>query len=344
MSDAVPDVTLMHISDLHFGEIDPSTGDATVSPVVRRLLANTTLFDGVAGHHARGLQHLEQFWRILRTREPNAEIVVSGDITSCGGSQELGNADAFLSGTLNMPFGPLGLRFPGWVRRRIPGNHDHWPGRPVILGQPNASVASSLLSGYPYIRTIGRGSGRPIHLIAVNSDSDVRPRGMQRLLAIGSFQTQLVKATAALAKLTEPGIRVLVIHHSWNRTKGPLSMAAASRGALQQFLDQESISIILTGHMHTPLIKRFAAGASGSAKWPVWECRCGTTTQIDKISYAAKSVLGKFPLRSWPANSLLIHRISEDSAGTHWNVETFVRGRSGFVTLGSKGKKAIAVP
>jgi predicted phosphodiesterase len=345
MPEPIPRVTLMQISDLHVGEIDPSTGDAAVSPLVRNLIANTTWFDGVLGHHARGLQHLHKFWKKIRTEEdPNAQVVVSGDVTSCGGSNEFDNANAFLGSKLSMPFGPIGLSFPNWQKHAIPGNHDHWPGKPIILGGPNASVASAFLSGYPNVQTILRGSGRPIHLISINTDSDVDPRGRYRLFAIGSFQTQLVAAKTQLSQLEGNGIRVLVLHHSWHKKKGVLRISRASRGALDQFLDQENISIIMTGHVHTPLIRCFTVGAiPHSSKLRVWECRCGTTTQVDKISYAAKSIFGRFPLRKWPSNSLLVHRITEHPDSTEWNVETYVRSRSGFDTVGPKGRKTIRI-
>jgi 3',5'-cyclic AMP phosphodiesterase CpdA len=345
MPEPIPRVTLMQISDLHFGEIDRFTGDAVVTPLARRLTANTSCFDGVLGHHARGLQHLDQFWRKIRTEEdPDAQVVVSGDVTSCGGWNEFSNADTFLSSTLSMPFGAVGLGFPMWQQQAIPGNHDHWPGKPVILGKPNPTVASSFLSGYPRVRSIRRGSGRPIHLITINTDSDVHPRGRHRLFAIGNFQSQLVAAKSKLSALEEKGIRVLALHHSWHKKKGFLRISRASRGALEQFLEQESISIILTGHVHTPLVRHFTVSREPSphAAMRIWECRCGTTTQIDKISYAAKSFLWRFPSRdNWPSNSLLVHRILEDDAGIRWSVETYVRSRSGFVSTGAKERKTI---
>jgi 3',5'-cyclic AMP phosphodiesterase CpdA len=348
MPEAIPRVTLMQISDLHFGEIDRFTGDALVSPLARRLIANTTCFDGVLGHHARGLQHLDQFWRKIRAEEdPEAQVVVSGDVTSCGGWDEFSNANKFLASKLAMPFGAVGLSFPAWRQQAIPGNHDHWPGRPVILGKPNKTVARTFLSGYPRVRSIRRGSGRPIHLVTINTDSDVRPLGRHRLFAIGSFQSQLAAAKTQLSAMEETGVRVLALHHSWHKKNGFLRISRASRGALEQFLEQESISIILTGHVHTPLVRHFTVSSAPSPQsaMRVWECRCGTTTQIDKISYAAKSFLSGFPSRkNWPSNSLLVHRVHEDGAGIRWNVETYVRSRSGFVSAGARECKTIRLP
>jgi 3',5'-cyclic AMP phosphodiesterase CpdA len=339
VAEDISPVTLVQISDLHFGPLDPATGNAKPSPLVRKLIANTTWFDGVLGHHARGLEHLARFWNTLRTQEPHARLIVSGDLTTCGALVEFSTADAYLSAKLHMPFGPIGLDFPSWRDFAIPGNHDHWPGAATIFGNPIPAVKSKYLSGYPVIQTIPRPGAAPIHLVRINTDSDVDPHGLHRFLAIGDFQTQLVTAQTRLAALTEPGIRVLLLHHSWHK-RGVLALARASRGALAQFLEQESIRVILTGHVHTPWVKPFDLPVKGSKPYRVHECRCGTTTQIDKMTYDTKSLLGEFPIRpKWPANTLLVHRITGSAAGNAvWRVEIYVRSRGGFTPIKSQPK------
>lgn len=326
-------ITLMHISDLHIGELDPSTGDADMGPVMRFMSTNTPLFDGLLGHHATGLQHLESFWSRLLADNPGAEVVVSGDVTRWGGWGELNNAHAFLGGMLNAPFGKTGLQFSSWRKRAIPGNHDHWPGVPHVVGPPDPSVKKAFLDNYPRIETLRPGSRKPIHLIAINSDSDVHPSSVYRTGAIGHFQTQLGKAHTQLLKVGD-GIRVLLLHHSWNKKNGILSISRSSRGALYQFMEEEGISILMSGHVHTPSIEKIAIGSPGYSRPQryVWECRCGTTTQVDKMWYTARTLLGNFPQKDkWPANSLLVHRITEDSrGGIKWHVQTFVRDRTGF--------------
>jgi hypothetical protein len=133
---------------------------------------------------------------------------------------------------------------------------------------------------------------------------------------------------------------VLVMHHSWHR-KGVLRISKASRGALAQFLEEEDIRIVLSGHVHTPHVKSFRPRPNGPV---VHECRCGTTTQIDKMAYGAKTLFGGFPLRpKWPANSLLVHRLARENAALTWQVETLVRTRKGFSSLGSKGAATISL-
>jgi hypothetical protein len=205
---------------------------------------------------------------------------------------------------------------------------------------------AAFLKGYPRIHTFQRGSGKPIHLIAINTDSDVHPSNIYRLFAIGHFQSQLVAAKALLSKLGD-GIRVLLLHHSWHKRGVFLKISRASRGALNQFLDDERISILLSGHVHTHLIDKIPVGvpSRGEPQRYAWECRCGTTTQIDKMSYGARSLLGQFPQRKWPANSLLVHRITQNPlGGVEWDVQAYVRDRTGFNPFPTGGHRVIDIP
>jgi 3',5'-cyclic AMP phosphodiesterase CpdA len=339
MSEEIPPVTFVHISDLHVGKLDPVTGNALLSPFVRNVMANSTWFDGVLGHHSRGLEHLAKFWKTLRAQEPYARLIVSGDVTSCGADDEFDNANRYLAAKLAMPFGAIGLDFPSWQKFSIPGNHDHWPGVAKIFGQPVPTVKSQFLGGYPLIETIPRGAAEPIHLIHINTDSDVSPYGRHRLFAIGDFQTQLTAAATKLASLAQHGVRALIMHHSWHK-KGALRISRASRGALSQFLEQEDIRVVLTGHVHIPLLAAFNVPSKASKPFRVYECRCGTTTQADSITYDSKSLFGGFPLRpDWPANTLLVHRITTDISGTPvWRVQVFVRMRRGFTPISGSSR------
>jgi hypothetical protein len=72
---------------------------------------------------------------------------------------------------------------------------------------------------------------------------------------------------------------------------------------------------------------------------PVLECRCGTTTQFDQVPYSWRTLLGTFPQRSWPGNTLLVHRLYDVGNATRWDVETFVRTKSsGFMSMGPLGQ------
>jgi hypothetical protein len=329
-------LTLLHVSDLHIGEIDPKTGDAHVTALARKLLAQTTWFDGVLGHHSRALDQLTQFWNDLRKEDPSAKLVVSGDITSCGGGGELRNADAFLGSTLHLPVGKIGLGVTDWRDRAIPGNHDHWPGTASVLGGPTPALTTGLLSApFPYVHAISR-PGLNIELIGIDTDADVPPVSLKRLFAIGSFQSQLVLANGMLKGPREGTPRVLLLHHSWHK-RGLLSIDQASRAALAQFLDENEIRLILTGHVHKPRVKPFRTSGTKNAL-TVHECRCGTTTQVDKPAYDWRTLFGKFPIRpDWPKNSLLVHRVNRTSKGLQWHVDTYTRARRGFTVKKGPG-------
>src|SRR3954447_6713817 len=59
-------LSLLRISDPHIGRIDPISGNATVSQSDGVLFANLSWFDRVQGHHARGLQDLNDlYWQMV---------------------------------------------------------------------------------------------------------------------------------------------------------------------------------------------------------------------------------------------------------------------------------------
>ena len=101
--------TFLHISDLHFGPIDPETRDARVP----RAAELHRIFDGLLGHGYLSLCRLERFWADLADESPT--LIVTGDLTSCGNSDEFESAMAFLASELQPPKGNyLGLSCPRW--------------------------------------------------------------------------------------------------------------------------------------------------------------------------------------------------------------------------------------
>jgi Calcineurin-like phosphoesterase len=143
MKEPDPLLTILHVSDLHIGEVDPASGDALVSPLAARLFSNLTWFDGVLGHHSRGLDDLHRFLIDMRKRDDHPVLVVSGDLTRVGGAIEFDNAADYLSVGLDKspPLGNyVGLGFQSWRASSIPGNHDHWPGKPVVFGGPDPQL------------------------------------------------------------------------------------------------------------------------------------------------------------------------------------------------------------
>jgi hypothetical protein len=340
-------LTLLHVSDIHLGELDPATGDAQSSAPLAQLLANFTWFDGLLGHHARALQDLEAFYAGLVAAGEAPRLIVSGDLTRFGGGPEFDRADDYLVSRLdlNPPHGNyVGLRYPTWRDTAIPGNHDHWPGAPRIWGGPTTALGSYFpAANLPFVRKLpALANGRVVQLIGIDTDHDVSPLRLKRLRAVGSFQNQLAAAAPLLGAKQPQEIRVLLMHHSYNHRGWTLGIDRGSRAALDQFLAAHQIQVLLTGHTHLPLIQRFVPQVERAQT--VLECRCGTSTQHDQVSYQWRTLFGAFPTRRWPANTLLVHRLHDENGTTWWSVETFLRTRSqGFVTLGPTGQDRMSV-
>ena len=340
-------LTILHISDLHIGHIDPVTGNAELSQSFARLAAQLPWFDGVLGHFGRSLKDLDKFyWDLVRKNGKNPVLIVSGDLTRVGDEQEFKNANDFLISQLdlNPPRGNfVGLRYSEWRNYAIPGNHDHWPGQAVIFGGPHAALKQYFPpQSLPYVRNLQLANGRVLQLVGINTDADVHPRGLKRLMAVGSFQNQLAAAAPKLGPREDEQIRALLMHHSWDKRHGPLSIDRGSRSALMQFLVDHGIQLILSGHMHWVLLKEFVPPVAQANR--LLECRCGTTTQNDQVPYEWRTLFGGFPRRRWDENTLLVHRLYDKNGTTHWCVESFVRTKTkGFDTFGPMKQASIIV-
>jgi hypothetical protein len=340
-------LTIVQISDLHIGEIDPSNGDASISSTAASLFAQSTWFDGILGHHGRALQDLAEFWAKLIKKDKQALVLVSGDITRCGGVKEFDVANEFLKSAvdLNPPQkNHCGLGVADWRDFAIPGNHDHWEGAVHPWGRPTRGLLKYFPSGaMPYIREVTLGNGRTVLIAGIDTDADVGPFSLKRMAAIGSFKSQL-RALDPLfrQKNREGAIAALVMHHSWAKKTGPLSIDSGSRDALARFLRNHSIKLILTGHTHESVLLDFLPDTESGPS--VLECRCGTTTQHDEVPYDWLTAFKKFPRRQWPQNCLLVHRLIGREGSTMWDVETFARTRDkGFRSIGFVGQRNLVV-
>lgn len=335
-------LTILQISDLHIGSIDPVTGDAQVNNLTRQLFANFTCFDGVLGHHARALEDLADFYHNEMPHQDKAFLlVVSGDLTRVGDGVEFDAANDYLGATLVLPCGNVGLDQGAWRYHAITGNHDYWVGRPQIWGGPHTRLATYFPAGsFPYLRTLPLSNGMKLQIVGINTDDGVGPHSVKRGRAVGSFQNQLAAAAPLLKQRKEGRIRVLLMHHSYLWNGFFLSIDSGSRAALDQFLVTHGISVLMTGHTHEPLLRVFTPLNQRT----VLECRCGTTTQVDQVPFAWRNTLGTFPMRKWPANTLLVHRVYDDNGNTVWEVETYYRDkRAGFQSVGFAGQNELRI-
>ena len=327
-----PLATLIHISDLHFGMVDPTTMNAeTIS-----LWAKCRHFDGLLGHSYLSLVHLEQVVTRLR-REENAFLLVTGDLTTIGNTAEFDTAQEYLGNFLQPPRGNfLGLNFKDWQRLTIPGNHDHWPGTPTILGGPNTSF-NNYFRALPRVERIAI-EDFTLTVICVNSDSDVSPYGSERVLARGSFRSQLVKLSGSLAAETpnEREIRVLLIHHSYSASGLALAMNSASRAALHDFIYEHNIGVLLCGHIHQPPVVNILRVSRLQHGMKCLEARCGTSTQISTLPYNWRNALGVRPSRpDRLPNSILVHRLLRTEVGIVWTTKLLIERPWGFESAGN---------
>jgi hypothetical protein len=217
----------------------------------------------------------------------------------------------------------------------ITGNHDQWGGQNFPVGGGPLAAQALVPKTLPYVISQPLPNGRRLLLAGIDTDADVSPRGLWRLFALGSFQSQLVALEQMLPPWKEDDIRVLLAHHSLARTGLALRMDDASKAALKVFLADLQFSVLLTGHTHERLFTNSSVSGRGRAR-TVQELTCGTTTQHDQVPYGWRSAFGRFPQRNWPPNMLLMHQLfAKPDGGTGWEARPYVRIQGGFKALPS---------
>jgi 3',5'-cyclic AMP phosphodiesterase CpdA len=319
-------LTIVHISDLHLGRIGKTGFDARAP----RLWATWKHFDGLLGHSYLSLVRLEQLFSKLRAEE-DAMLVITGDLTTVGNSDEYATARAYLGDLLKPPKGNyLGLKYAQWKDSAIPGNHDHWPGAPVIIGPINGDL-SKTFGSLPRQAVVPLHGGINLRFLCIDSDADVSPYGSNRVLARGSFKSQLVKLASKLNVPQPKEVRVLLLHHSYIATGTILAINGASKSALHDFILEHDISVLLCGHVHQPPLVEVRKVSHLKQSAHFLDGRCGTTSQRSTMPYDWTTVLGERPSDEdhWP-NSLLVHRLSEDGGVVSWETEIYLERSDGF--------------
>jgi len=121
-------LTILHISDLHFGEPAGASGDAALTARVKDWWGVHQIFEGYLGHSGVALRELDvAFTRLVQ--QESATLVVTGDVSSIGAPGEFKAATDFITGNLSIsPGSTFGLNDTRAFDRTISGNHDHWPG------------------------------------------------------------------------------------------------------------------------------------------------------------------------------------------------------------------------
>jgi 3',5'-cyclic AMP phosphodiesterase CpdA len=324
----MPLATFVHISDLHFGHVDPTSFDARAP----RLWAKHSGFDGLLGHSHNSLRRVEKFFAQIQRAE-DAQLIVTGDLTTVGHPDQFTTATLFLGNILRPPKGNyVGLRVPGWKSKAVPGNHDHWPGHAGIWGRPTSGL-SATFPVMPYVNDppLHLSSGHELRFMGIDTDADVSSYGKDRFLARGAFTSQLTRLAGMLGIPTPNEIRVLCLHHSQELRSIELEMDALSRDSLHDFIVTHDIAVLLCGHVHTPpLVKSFPA-THLMRTVNFLEARCGTTTQISTLPHNWRTILGRRPRRlNRMPNSLLVHRLFSEGAEIYWHTEVYMEKPQGF--------------
>jgi 3',5'-cyclic AMP phosphodiesterase CpdA len=335
-------ITFLHISDLHICDVDPATNDGTYDALAPRLWANSSWFDGLLGHSFAALKRLEQFLNNMR-RDEQARLIVTGDLTCTGSNAQFVRAREYLTARTALPGGggSVGLQEAGWYSRGISGNHDQWPGHSWIFGGPTPHLKAC----FPYFPVLSElplalpdGTMLRLRFLGIDTDRDVGPYSRDRFFARGLFTSQLGPAASAIG-LPEPDqIRVLLLHHSpaHPQTSRSLRIEANSLSALKDFVVEQDIPILLSGHVHKYKLHRTTLHHDALGPLDVLEARCGTTTQRDSIPPQWTNIFGHRPNRPLLPNSLVVHRLfwEEDPfPSVVWEAQVYQRTRFGFRPL-----------
>jgi hypothetical protein len=328
MADAL--ATLLHISDLHIGDIDPTSGNNTLDAEVMNLWHTASVFQGYLGHTHRALCHLVDLCKDVFENEQNPHVVVTGDITATGADGQYATALGYLYRSLADPITglPLGLEL-AQVSPMIPGNHDHWPGVRCAARRLAFCMIGASTPGLS--RTFDQ---LPIPLLHIplpmtpqctlvvaglNSDADVGSRKIPRFFARGSFVTQCGAVFAMLGARRPDQLRVLLVHHSAIEvgvSRFQLRMEPESRRRLAETVQKTGIAMVLTGHQHWVDYAR----PEDDPAVVIREARCGTTTARD---YFEPGSGRSDRLRR---NTALIHRLfADDRGGIRWETEVHAR-------------------
>ena len=116
----------------------------------------------------------------------------------------------------------------------MPGNHDQWPGRPVIFGR--GTEIERGLRPSPFLKRFRLPNGKALRFIGIDTDTDVRSIGQNRLRARGAFSSELVRAADRFGAPAGDDIGVLLLHHAPSFRGRTLEMLDGSRDDLKVFV------------------------------------------------------------------------------------------------------------
>jgi 3',5'-cyclic AMP phosphodiesterase CpdA len=321
--------TYIQISDLHLANVDAA--GVPDYPGVAKLWPVIPLASGFWGHDPNALSAIEDFFFDTSPPRRDAQLIVTGDLTSIGNAAQFDLAIRFLSSRLQLGIpGSPGLGVKDWLERGIPGNHDHWPGTYNSLGTSTDALKDCFKPDPPPSISTHAVGGQTMTLIRINTDVDVGAFSQDRAMAWGKFVSHIRWLDSNLSPRKPGEFRVMLAHHSYGYRGLTLRIDPVSLRALRRALARHQISVLLTGHTHVGHIElRQVWDDLTGARWETLETCCGTSSQdADPPDYVRKrfGMPPKSQLKFAP-NQVMLHEVHQDFPGAplRWVAQSWGR-------------------
>lgn len=337
----------IHVSDLHFGNINDKTLDSKVLPYFQGCLP--VIFDGLLGHGYRQIVKLDEFVssRVDELGEDGVKtkLIVTGDLTAFGGLGHFKIGEDYLGDKLKLPKGrgDIGLKFSDWKDLAVPGNHDNWPGIAFPFGSATSALQSTLLRMPISGKVVDLVNNRRLRFIGINTDADVDPYSAHRFLARGSFKSEIYRLRSALPAIpSKEEIRIILLHHSLSyRSSSPLRAMEIDKESLEDlesFIQDYHVKVILSGHIHETSISIYPIKRAAKA-YSIFEVQCGTTSQLNSLPKDPKQ-FNVVRRDSINFNSLVLHQIYEiENSKIEWRSTEYTLKQAGDFQHSSHNKK-----
>lgn len=334
---------LVHLSDLHFGdEMYPLLGSGNQKPTTpntSKFLKNVPLVSAVYGHDLSALDHLEiRIDQLADDRNwgEDAKLVITGDLTAQGHDSEFALSQTYVRSRFatnrRVKFG-LEQVLESDEILSVPGNHDHWEGKYPLkylkAGSPGPNpdiypeyfTASDGNSGWWWHR-VEELDGLRVQLMGIDSSAENGNRTWARGKLDSNALDELEQCISeADEEANEEDVKVLAVHHSPSSEDNFLKFEDNSAQKLEEFCQNQGIDVLLTGHVHEPLIPGVCNPTDDTPIGFATELRTGTSVQ--------GSPPGEGPDRG---QCFLVHTIElADEPGwtSSWKVELFERSGTG---------------
>lgn len=339
----MPRVRFLQVSDLHFGFLDRQ--GLPVAPTPFRL------FPGWLGHDPLAVRAIARLVRQLRRDDTPLYIVTTGDLTARGHPDQFEMAAGFLGATTQDGPSRVGLRQSDWQKRGVSGNHDHWQGDradgiiwgtiwafPHMWGPPTDAF-HRLFDHLPFADSLVRTDGLPlIRFIGIDTDGDIASWTFDRLRARGAFESDLKALDGVLPPKEPSEVRVLLAHHCREYRGFFVEIVPESRAALDDFIVQHEIDVLLSGHTHDARVAPVQIPDGGRT---VLYARCGTSSQVNPRDSRFRRSTGWAPLEGLPRDvtrSVILHELDIDGEHLVWEATAYaLNRRNQFVPAPSRG-------